>query len=88
LQGSGTIVLLPQFWWRWLLQGFEMAGFEDGGRVPGQVGIAASAVFRALGILCMPAAEPLPPGMAALLARLAAAAPMAGEQPQRTVESP
>ncbi|HEX3215344.1 MAG TPA: hypothetical protein VHR67_00610 [Aestuariivirgaceae bacterium] len=54
----------------------------------GQVDIA-TAVFRKLGTLCAPAAsEPLPPAMAALMARLAAATPINGEQPQQAVESP
>jgi hypothetical protein len=66
-----------------------MAGLENSGILPGQVGVAASAIFRKLGMLCTPAAsEPLPPDMAALLRSLAAAAPMKGEQPQQTVESP
>jgi hypothetical protein len=65
-----------------------MASFEDRGMFRGQVGIA-TAVFRKLGTLCAPgASEPLPPAMAALLARLAAAAPISGEQPQQAVESP
>jgi hypothetical protein len=65
-----------------------MASFEDRGMFRGQVDIA-TAVFRKLGTLCAPAAsEPLPPAMAALMARLAADTPINGEQLQQAVESP
>ena len=66
-----------------------MAHFEDSWMVRLQDSIAAAAVFRRLGALCAPAAaEPLPPAMAALVARLAAAAPMNGKQPQPPADTP